>query len=516
MKTFALAALATTLLLAGCGEKATPKGHDHGAPATAAADHHDEAGEKLTHFSAQTELFVEFPTLVAGQPASFVAHFTKLADFKPLADGKLTVVLAGGNAPDERFVVDAQAAPGIFKPGVTPKAAGERELSLIVVSALGTITHDLGPVTVFADAKAAEASHGNRAHEDAGIPFSKEQQWKVGFATVEAVRGIARTSVAATATIKAHPDGEARLAAPAAGLLRAAGSFPHVGQTVRKGQLLAWLAPRLGGETDQATLDAGAGKAKIALEQARRERERMETLFKDEAVAEKRLLDARASERMAEAEVHSALARQGQLGGTGGIAIRAPMSGTVADVAVAPGAFVNEGAPLFHVANTARLWLEARVPESEVGRLGKPGGAAFSVDGFGQPFVIEAGKNGKLVAVGGVVDATTRTVPAIFEFSNPGGNLRLGMSARAQLYAGDGQPAVLIPASAVQDESGTQAVYVQTGGESFERRIVRTGARDGARIAILDGIEAGQRVVSQGAYLIRLSTSKTGPSGHGH
>ena len=242
----------------------------------------------------------------------------------------------------------------------------------------------------------------------------------------------------------------------------------------------------------------------------------MDTLFKDEAVAEKRLLDARASERMAEADVHSALARHVQLGGTGGIAIRAPMSGTVADVAVAPGAFVNEGAPLFHVANTARLWLEARVPESEVGSLGKPGGAAFSVDGFAQPFVIEAGKNGKLVAVGGVVDATTRTVPAIFEFSKPGGNLRLGMSARAQLYAGDGQPAVLIPACAVQDESGTSVVYVQTGGESLERRIVRVGARDGERVAILDGIDPGQRVVGKGAYLIRLSTSMSAAIGHAH
>ena len=520
MKTLTLATLATAVLLAGCGEKVSaPKGDDHGTPATSAADHRDEAVEKLTHFSDQTELFVEFPALVVGQPANFVAYLTQLADFKPLAQGKLTVVLAGGNAAEERFIVDMPSMPGIFKPGVTPKSAGERELSLIVDSALGTITHELGPVTVFVDAQAAQAGHGDHGHDDNGISFSKEQQWKIGFATVEAVMGIARPSVAATATIKAHPDGEARLAAPAAGLLRPAGNFPHVGQAVRKGQVLAWLAPKLGGESDQATLDAGAGKAKIALEQARRERERMETLFKDEAVAEKRLLDARASERMAETEVHSALARQGQLsgtGGTGGIAIRAPMSGTVADVAVAPGAFVNEGTPLFHVANTARLWLEARVPESEVGRLGKPGGAAFSVDGFAQPFVIEAGKNGKLVAVGGVVDATTRTVPAIFEFANPEGNLRLGMSARAQLYAGAGQQAVLVPASAVQDESGTQVVYVQTGGESFERRIVRTGARDGARIAILDGIEAGQRVVSQGAYLIRLSPSRTGPSGHGH
>ena len=509
MKTITLAAL-LALLLATCGDKQT---------APAAANHHEEAAEKLTDFSDKTELYVEFPSLTVGRTASFAAHVTQLADFKPLAQGKLTVVLSGGNAPEERFVADTPAVPGIFKPGVTPKAAGERELSLIVESALGTITHELGPVKIFADAKSADAGHGDHGHDEAGIPFSKEQQWKIDFATVEAAIGIARAAVAATATIKAHPDAEALLAAPAAGLLRPAGSFPGVGQTVKKGQVLAWLAPRLGGDTDQATLEAGAGKAKIALEQARRERERMEALFKDEAIPEKRLLEARASEGMAEAEARAAQVRHGQLGGTGGtggIAIRSPIDGIVADVAVAPGAFVNEGAPLFHVANTARLWLEARVPESEIGRLGKPSGAAFTVDGFAQPFIIEAGKNGRLIAVGGMVDANTRTVPAILEFANPEGNLRLGMTAKVQLYAGAGQESVLIPASAVQDENGTQAVYVQTGGASFERRIVRTGARDGKRIAILDGIEPGQRVVSQGAYLIRLSTAKAAAGGHAH
>lgn len=114
-----------------------------------------------------------------------------------------------------------------------------------------------------------------------------------------------------------------------------------------------------------------------------------------------------------------------------------------------------------------------------------------------------------------MVDANTRTVPAIFEFANPGG-LRLGMTAKAQLYAGAGVEAVLVPAGAVQDESGTSVVYVQTGGESFERRIVRVGARDGERVAILDGIDPGQRVVGKGAYLIRLLTSMSAAVGHAH
>lgn len=107
-------------------------------------------------------------------------------------------------------------------------------------------------------------------------------------------------------------------------------------------------------------------------------------------------------------------------------------------------------------------------------------------------------------------------MPVIFEFANPANALRLGMTAKAQVFSGTGREAVLIPASAVQDESGTQAVYVQTGGDRFERRVVQTGARDGDRVAILSGLEPGQRVVSKGAYLIRLSTSKAGPSGHAH
>lgn len=513
------AAVAVMLLLSACGDrKSASDGHDdHGSAIAAIADRHDdhdEAVEKLTHLTDRTELFVEFPALVAGQSSVFVAHVTQLADFKPLTKGTLTVVLAGDNGAEERFISDAPSVPGIFKPNVSPKQAGERELTIIVESAAGTSTHELGPVTVFADAKAAQSGHGHE-HADEGIAFSKEQQWKSDFAITEAVKGTARASVTATATIKGQPDGEALLVAPAAGIVRAA-AFPRVGQAVKKGQVLAYLAPRLGGETDQASLDAAASKARIALEQAKRERERMDSLFRDEAVPEKRAQEARAAERIAQAEWDAAQARAAQAGGATGIAIRAPIGGVIADVAITAGAFVAEGAPLFHVANTSRLWLEARVPESEIGRIDKPTGAAFAVDGFERTFMIEPGKNGRLVAVGGVVDKETRTVPVVFEFENPDNALRLGMMTKAQLFAGEAKEAVLVPASTVQDESGAQVVYVQTGGESFERQLVQTGARDGDRVAILSGLEPGQRVVSKGAYLIRLSTSKTGPSGHAH
>jgi RND family efflux transporter MFP subunit len=514
---FAATFVALSLALVGCSDKSTPK-DDHGKKPSAVAQAHEEP-ESLIHFTDKTELFLKYPTLVVGQPAGFAAYLTRLADFKALARGNVVVVLSGGDNPEERFVADTPTAPGIFKPVVTPKSAGERELTLIVESELGTLTHELGPVNVFADANAAKAGHDHHAHDEEGIPFSKEQQWKVDFGTTEAVKGIARSTISATGTVRAQPGHEAQVVAPAAGVLRLHSGFPRIGQAVKKGQVLAVLSPRLGGDADQASLDAAAGKARIAVEQARRERERMETLFQDEAIPEKRLSEARANERIALSEMQAAGSRARQLSDGGGISLRAPIDGIIADVSVAAGAFVNEGTPLVHIANTAMLWLDVRVPESEIGRLGIPNGAAFRVDGFDRGFAIEAGRNGKLIAVGGAVDAQTRTVPVVFEFANPDRSLRLGLTAKVQIYSASGNDAeaILIPGSAVQDENGAQVVYVQVGGERFERRQVRTGPRDGDRVAVLEGLEPGQRVVSRGAYLVRLSTAKSASDGHaGH
>lgn len=367
--------------------------------------------------------------------------------------------------------------------------------------------HDVSKKT---DTGHAAVSEGN------AIIFSREQQQKAGISSALAIHKLVRDSVWVTGSIKASANGEALFSAPAAGLIRANGAFPRVGQSVKKGQVLAYLSPRLGGETDYASLEADLAKTQLNLAQAKRERERLEGLFKEEAIAEKRLLDAMTHEKLAQAEQTVAQKRLGQLSDGGGIALRAPMDGVIAAVNVAQGAFVNEAMPLFHLVNNRLLWLEARVPESEFGRLDSPSGAWFSVDGGGAGIQIEVGKNGRLLAIGGVVDSTTRTVPVIFEF-NPGSRpLPIGLSAKVQIYAGQGQEGVLIPASAVQDESGSNVVYVQQGEEAFERRLVQTGGRDAELIEIKAGLKAGERVVSQGSYLIRLSTSKSEPAGHAH
>lgn len=514
-----IATFCAALLLTACGDADHPHAADGSHPAAAEADHghaHGAGGEKITHFTDRTELFVEFSRLVVGEPSAFAAHLTRLADFQALAVGKVSVILSGDGQADEVFSTDTPTQAGIFRPEAVPKHAGERELAIEVATPEYTVRHLLGPVTVYADRASADAVAGE--HDDeGGIGFTKEQQWKVDFATAEVAKRPLREAITATGTLRGRPDGEALLTAPAAGQVHSSGKFPVLGQTVKKGDILAYLAPRLGGDTDLASLQADARKAKVELDLAVGELARMESLFKDEAVPEKRLLAARAAEASARAGFDAAQGRLGQYGGAaGGIPLRAPVAGTIADVRVGPGAFAQEGALLFHIADRRVLWLELRVPETEAARLTAPSGATFHVDGVEQGFEIIPGKNGHLVATGSAVDATTRTVPVLFEFTQPDERLRIGMAAKAQVFAGAAREAVAIPASAVIDDNGMATVFVMSGGESFERRQVRTGARDGDWIEVVDGLEPGQRVVSRGAWLVKLAATKTGEIGHGH
>lgn len=515
-KTF-IAAFCAALLLTACGDAGRPSAKDGSHPAAADAGHgheHAPGAEKITHFSERTELFVEFPRLVAGEKSAFAAHLTTLADFRALAAGKVSVILSGGGQPDEVFATETPTQPGIFRPEALPKAAGERELTIEVATPQFTVRHLLGPVTVYADRKAADAEHGE--HEDEGIAFTKEQQWKVDFATAEVVKRPLRPAIAATGSVRGRPDGEALMLAPAPGRVQAAGAFPVLGQAVKKGELLATFAPRLGGDADLATLQADAKKAAIELDLAQRERTRIESLFKDEAVPEKRLLAAQAGEASARANLAAAQGRAGQYGGAGGVPLRAPVAGVLADVRVAPGAYAQEGAALFHIVDRSALWLELRVPEAEAARLTTPSGAAFRVDGIEEGFEIVPGTNGRLIAAGGAVDATTRTLPVLFEIARPDDRLRVGMAVKAQVFAGPAREVVAVPASALLDENGVATVFVMLGGESFARRPVRVGVRAGDWVEVLEGLEPGQRVVSRGAYLVKLAASNSGQIGHGH
>jgi len=535
--------LASTLVIAGCDlphghehERADGHGHDEGHAAADAhpgagghGDHghgHEPGGIAVTHFTDASELFVEFPPLTVGEESGFAAHLTRLDDFRPVAEGRVTVRLSGGGLPDEVFTVAGPSIPGIFRPVAKPSHAGARDVTLTLESPGLRVTHDLGVYPVYADRESAVADQP--AEEEGGdeISFLKEQQWKVDFATAEIERRKLHASVRATGVVKARKDGEAVVSAPTAGHLLATEAFPRIGTRVSAGHPLATILPKVAGDqVDVASLELAVQRARSEYEFAERERKRFEKLVDQRAASQRSLNEAENAERVAKAELVAATERlaryQRTLGGeeaagTTGVRVRSPIAGTLAEILVATGSYVAEGDEMFHIVDTDRLWLEVSVAEADLGRLQEPRRAWFSIEGFSHSFAIGPETGGQLVAFGTLVDTVRRTVPLVFEFPNPDGQLRVGMFAEVRVSTGQSAEDMAVPVSAIVEEAGQDVAYVMLGGESFGRRVLRLGIRDGDYVQVIDGLEAGERVVTRGAYLVRLAGASPPAAGHGH
>lgn len=171
---------------------------------------------------------------------------------------------------------------------------------------------------------------------------------------------------------------------------------------------------------------------------------------------------------------------------------------------------------MFHLVNPERLWLEARVGESDIGRILQPLGAWFRVQGFDGVFEVTPETGARLVAFGSMADPESRTLPVIFEFPRPDPRLRVGLSVIARVLTAEERDTLAVPATALVNNAGAGVVYVQIGGERCGRRLVRTGVRQGAYVAIEEGFAAGERVVSRGAYLVHLAARTPAEAGHGH
>jgi membrane fusion protein, heavy metal efflux system len=186
-------------------------------------------------------------------------------------------------------------------------------------------------------------------------------------------------------------------------------------------------------------------------------------------------------------------------------------------VAIASGSYVEEGKPLFYIIDPELLWLDARIAEAEIAQLKTPERASFKVDGFDNEFQIQLGNNGKLISYGQVIDPVTRTVPLVVEFQNPQRKLSVGSLIQAKIYIDEKIQSIAVPETALIDDNGQDEVFVQSGGESFQRRVLKLGMRDRGYVQVISGLNEGERVVTKGAYLVFLASSSPAQLGaHGH
>lgn len=182
--------------------------------------------------------------------------------------------------------------------------------------------------------------------------------------------------------------------------------------------------------------------------------------------------------------------------------LTSPIDGIVIERNATIGATVGADASVFKIIDISSVWIDANVFEKDLERVKLGQGAKVSV-----PAVPETVFSGKVIFISSIVDAETRTVKVRTEVPNRDGRLKPDMFANVQIITDVDRSAVSVPQAAVLSDDGKSIVFVAKDG-GYEKRVVTVGIQSDNRVEILAGVNAGEKVVVKGNYLL-LEQSKT-------
>lgn len=319
-------------------------------------------------------------------------------------------------------------------------------------------------------------------------------------------------NVSAPGKVEANTNRLSHVVLPVTG--RIATVMVKIGDFVRQGQPLLTLessdidAAVSGFQQAQAVVT----QAKSALAKAQMDLDREKDLFENGAVPQKEILNAQAVTVQAQAGVEQAEAATGQarrrlqiLGvGTESfgqhLTIHAPISGKVLEMSFVNGEFRNDlSAPLMTIADLSSVWVTSDVPETSI-RAVKTG-EAVKIELAAYPGEVF---RGRVTLIADTVDPQTRTVKVRAELANPDGRLKPEMFGNMQL-AEQAESRPTVPAAAIIATEGKSVVWRQVSKGVFEKVGVTTGAQVGGRVAVLDGLNAGDQIVVDGVMLLSVN-----------
>ncbi|MCZ6597138.1 MAG: HlyD family efflux transporter periplasmic adaptor subunit [Planctomycetota bacterium] len=520
-------ACAVVALASACGESEAL------ASQAGNAQEVEERSIQVTVWSDRHELFIEYPVPVAGEPIVFVTHVTDHLTTRPRTAGGITFRFTSPGGEALEHPAPEVARDGIYLPEIPFPTAGVWFWEIEVPAPGGPDRIALPAIEVFATHEEADAAELPEAPE--GISFLKEQQWRLR-TRIERVGVRSVTEhVAVPATVRAAPERRALVTPPVAGSLVAVpGGLPlRIGREVAAGELLAYLRPPFS-DFGVRLLEARAEveRTRLALELAQSTRDRVAALFEGRARSQRELEEAEFGLGSARTAHEAAVAVAGILGRSGLILLdedavdgpalplfelRAPIAGRVNHVNAVLGEHVTEERHVVEILDTSRVHVEARVRADDLVRVSSleapgfrmlrtPTGAPTSLDVAGA----------RLLSKGLEVDPATQRVPLLYDVANDSGHLLIEMALEVLLPVGSPESSVAVPRTALVDEAGELVVFVELGGEAFEKRYVRLGASDGTWVQVLDGLAEGEWVVTEGAYAVRLASASGGAPSHGH
>ncbi len=503
--------------------------HPHGPD-----DHEDKTAQK-TIWSDRFEIFLEHKLIAAGTPTTFVTHVSDLGALEPRRAGAVKFVLQFGTDPPVEHLDPAPARAGIYTPKLAFPKAGKWTITLHIPIEGGESVVGLGDFTIYASHE--ETHEAQTPDPPEGIAFLKEQQWKLRTKTEPALKRRMVERLRVPGRVTARPRSRATVTPPLAGRLLPPpeGELPPLGARVVAGQTLALIQPPFSdflaklveseAEVIRTNLDVELAELtysrvqRLAGQQLKTTREREEADFA--------LRTAKAnheSARALQAAYRKAgaffAARDSTAGSAPGLPIlelKAPIAGLVTQVAASVGEHVPADRAIFTVLDPEWVYVEARVPESDLDRVASPGGAAYELPHApGEFHSLLADGAGRVVYFGLEVDPATRSVPLVYETKNPSGRLRIGLALNMFLETARSEEALAVPESAIVDEEGRPVAFVQVSGETFEKRHLTLGLRESGFVEVKAGLSEGERIVTREAYAVRLASVSTSIPAHGH
>ena len=548
--TFLLAIL--VIALCGCG-------HNHSVE----AEHVHTHLHNFTAYSNSNEFFMQHEGLEAGAKACITLFVTELENFDPAkaVEAKATLLVSGS----EQQATATRSKEGIFNFDLVPAKSGNGNLFFEVgddkvrfplkVNAAGhshdhghdahaghshshgEADHDCSSHDHNHDAHAGHShdhahshdahvghshDHGDADHDCSShdhshdvpavfsdvsfvafgsqtegaaddVAFSKEQSWKIDFATAVVEKQNFGGAVKVVAKVVATPQDFTTIVATTSGKVQFVGNVVE-GKEVVAGEPLFYLE---GGDVTDNDAAVKYAEAESNYLLAKSDYERKKLLFNDMVVSERELEAAEALYKQAEARYKSL----NRSFGNGKVTLKAVKNGYIASLLVSNGDYVEPGTPIATVQCNGNYNIVAELPVRFAPQLRNiadvnivlPTGEAFSMNSAG----------GSVVAVGSAANGCNMlplTISAgAIDGVVPGSIVTLYITSVSDTKA------VVVPRTALVEEMGNFFVFVQNNPISFEKRAVEVGATDGIMVQVLDGVAAGERVVTKGAVSLKLS-----------
>ncbi len=320
---------------------------------------------------------------------------------------------------------------------------------------------------------------------DGRVFAPKSTQRILAILTIQTVEAEHRRSVELPGRVIPDPNASGFVQTAIGGrLLQPPGGFPNVGSTVKAGQLMALVEPKIAA-ADQSSIRLSKTNIDQQIALSQRQVERFRTLAKSGSLSRTQLEEA-------ELKLTGLVESRGSLDAVRMEAeqLIAPVSGVLSKAEARPGLIAATNTEIFHIIDPARIWIEA------LSFNGVPVSGNASTNDIN-------GKAVKLSFAGAGLAEDGQAQPVHFKIEDTSGRLRIGERVIVVAQTESITRGIAAPRKAViRGANGEDIVFVHNAPELFEPRAVRIEALDGENVIIVAGIAAGDRLVTQGAELL--------------